>query len=276
MALPTVQQFAYGPVNPVLAFIFSFLGALFGLTCTARAQRVAPGRRRARWLTIAAVAIGGQGIWLMHFMAMLGFDVPAATIRYNIALTVASLLIAIGVVTVGLFIAGYARPTPAKILFGGMLTGGGVAAMHYTGMAALNLDYHVSYEPRTVALSVGVAVVAATAALWFTVSVHRKAAIVAAATIMAVAVCGMHYTGMYAMHVHDSRPIATVAGMSPLLFLIPITVVTAATLVGLGFLSLNMASDEDFHLTVNLTDVEAPAETSWAPRRHARSTGAPS
>jgi NO-binding membrane sensor protein with MHYT domain len=250
VAAPPLEQFAYGPVNPVLAFVFSFLGALFGLMCTARARR-APRSRRARWLAIAAVAIGGQGIWLMHFMAMLGFDVPAATIRYNAPLTVASLIIAIAVVAIGLFIAGYTRPSPFKVVAGGMLTGIGVAAMHYTGMAAMNIDYHLSYNLRTVGLSAAIAVVAATAALWFTVSLSGTRAIFVAALIMAVAVCGMHYTGMVALNVHGDHIPGLVPGISPLAFLAPIVIVTTASLVGLGFVSLNMATDEDFRLTVD-------------------------
>jgi NO-binding membrane sensor protein with MHYT domain len=208
---------------------------------------------------------------------MLGFDVPAATIRYNIALTVASLIIAVAAVTAGLFIAGYTRPTPLKVVLGGVFTGGGVAAMHYTGMAAMNISYHTSYDLRTVGMSVAIAVVAATVALWFTVSVSGRATIVTAAAIMATAVCGMHYTGMIALHVHGSAPDGTVAGISPLLFLLPITVVTTATLIGLGILSLDMAGDEDFHLTVDLAevDIDAPTEPAWIPRRHAYAKSAP-
>jgi NO-binding membrane sensor protein with MHYT domain len=197
--------------------------------------------------------------------------VPTATIRYNVVLTVASLIIAIAVVTIGLFIAGYSRPTAFKIVAGGVLTGTGVAAMHYTGMAAMNINYRVSYDIRTVALSLGIAVVAATAALWFTVSLSGTRPILVAALIMAIAVCGMHYTGMVALHVHAGHISGPVPGISPLAFLAPIVIVTAASLIGLGFMSLNMASDEDFRLTVDwqVLDIDGPT-VAYAPVRGVR------
>ena len=53
-------------------------------------------RRLARWwLSLAAVAIGGTGIWTMHFVAMLGFSVVGTPIRYDVGLTAASALIAV-------------------------------------------------------------------------------------------------------------------------------------------------------------------------------------
>src|SRR4051794_30005086 len=93
-----VNYYAYGAITPVLSYALSVLGSLLGLVCTARARAIADGRRRARWLLLAAWAIGGTGIWVMHFMAMLGYTVTGEQIRYDPALTVASLLIAIAIV----------------------------------------------------------------------------------------------------------------------------------------------------------------------------------
>ena len=77
----------------------------------------------------------------------------------------------------------------------------GVVAMHYTGMSAMHVAGRITYDPRLVAASGVIAVVAATVALWFTVSIRGWWPILAAAAIMGVAVCGMHYTGMAAMRV---------------------------------------------------------------------------
>lgn len=260
MPMPVVDQFAYGPINPIVAYFCSFIGALLGLLCAARARQAAGQRRRANWLVLAAIAIGGPGIWLMHFMAMLGFDVPASAVRYDVALTIVSLITAIVVVAVGLFIVGYATPTPLKILAGGIFTGGGIAAMHYIGMAAMNIQGTISYDPSVLAVSVLIAVVASTVALWFTVSIERTAPIVAAAAIMAVAVSGMHYTGMKALRVHLSTSALNVTGVSPQLFIVPITVVTTLTLIGLVFTSLGMMGDEEFHLTVDRATMDLDAD----------------
>ncbi len=71
-----VDHFSYGWLTPGLAYFLSVLGSLLGLVCTVRARAMIDNARRARWLVLAAWAIGGTGIWVMHFMAMIGFSVP--------------------------------------------------------------------------------------------------------------------------------------------------------------------------------------------------------
>ncbi|NUS44157.1 MAG: hypothetical protein HOQ24_10770 [Mycobacteriaceae bacterium] len=215
-----IHHFSYGPVTPAVAYLMSFTGSLLGLQCAARARGGVGSR--IGWLCGAAVAIGGTGIWVMHFIAMLGFSIGNATIRYDVPLTLLSALTAIGVVGVGLFVVGVigaGEPRMVTLVPGGALTGAGVAAMHYTGMAAMRTDARLTYNPVAVAMSVLVAVVASTVALWFTLRVKRLATTVGAALIMAVAVCGMHFTGMAAIHA-DTVPHATApsgAGASDLL-----------------------------------------------------------
>src|SRR5262245_17789574 len=113
----------------------SFLGSLLGLVLTAR-SRESRGLARARWLVLAAVAIGGTGIWLMHFMAMLGFDVPGSIVRYDVRTTALSLVIAIVIVSLGLFSVGFGRTSMARIVAGGTLLGVGVAAVPQPRMRA--------------------------------------------------------------------------------------------------------------------------------------------
>jgi NO-binding membrane sensor protein with MHYT domain len=204
-----VHHFSYGLLTPAAAYIMSFVGSLLGLMCTARA-RAATGRSRASWLGLAALAIGGTGIWVMHFIAMLGFSVPHAEIRYDVPLTLLSCLIAIAVVAVGLFLVGFAGTGTPTIVIGGVITGAGVASMHYMGMAAMNMAADIGYQSGLVVLSVVIALVAATAALWFARKVRGMWATAGAALLMGIAVTGMHYTGMAAMrvhlHAHDAAP----------------------------------------------------------------------
>jgi NO-binding membrane sensor protein with MHYT domain len=218
-----VDQFTFGVVTPILSYTLSVLGSLLGLVCTARARTIDPARR-GRWLVLAAWSIGGTGIWVMHFMAMLGFTVPGATIRYDLATTIASWLTAIVVVAIGLFIVGFGRPTPIKIILAGTITGFGVAAMHYTGMAAMHMDATVHYNQRLVIASIVIAVVASTVALWFTVTVKGRGQLLIAALVMGVAVNGMHFTGMYAMSVTPLATSREVSGFLPILFVVPIAV----------------------------------------------------
>jgi NO-binding membrane sensor protein with MHYT domain len=96
-----VHNFSYGLLTPVLAYAISCLGCFLGLRCTTRA-RAAQGRARLHWLLLAALSIGVAGIWTMHFVAMLGFSIPGQTIRYNVPVTILSMLIAVVVVAIGL------------------------------------------------------------------------------------------------------------------------------------------------------------------------------
>ena len=241
-----LNQFTYSGVTPVLAYLMSCLGSLLGLVATARARDSVEPRRRARWLILAAWAIGGTGIWVMHFIAMIGFTVAGTNIRYDVATTIASWLIAVIMVGFGLFIVGYGRPSAAKVLIGGIITGLSVAGMHYTGMAAMRIDGRIGYDRRTVILSVVIAVVAATVALWFTVTLRRPAVLVAAAALMGIAVSGMHYTGMWAVHVrlHEST-VNGLTGLTPFEFLIPIILFVIVVIIALFYSILAVPSRQD-------------------------------
>ncbi|MEV4566441.1 MHYT domain-containing protein [Nonomuraea sp. NPDC049419] len=227
-----IDHFSHGLLTPVLAYAVSSMGSMLGLLLTARA-RLTGGREGKYWLAGAAVAIGGTGIWTMHFIAMLGFSAPGSVIRYDVPLTVASALLAIVVVGAGLFLASHGGERPNRLIAGGVLTGAGVAGMHYLGMAAMNMSGHVSYDPPVVALSVLIAVAAATAALWFALRVTGALKIGGAALVMGIAVAGMHYTGMASMSVRTHSDMVPVAGAQGIDFLLPLIVGISLVTVGL-------------------------------------------
>jgi len=195
----TAYNFSYGLVNPVLAYLMSCLGAFLGLRCTARARAVT-GREKLRWLLLAALSIGTTGIWVMHFIAMLGYTVPGQVIHYNVLITIASMLLAVVVTGIGLLIVGFGKQNWRTLLAAGTFMGLGVAAMHYTGMAAMRLSGRMTYNPTLFILSVVIAIVASTVALWMGSNLSRVRSTMVAAAIAGVAVSGMHYTGMAALH----------------------------------------------------------------------------
>jgi NO-binding membrane sensor protein with MHYT domain len=241
-----LNHFTYGWVNPALAYGISFLGSLLGLMCTARARGYHAGTSPTRWLVLAAVSIGGTGIWLMHFMAMLGFTVVDDDIRFDLSITAASAVAAIGVVGVGLFIIGTREFSVVRLLVGGLFTGGGVAIMHYLGMSAMRVHGDVDYDPLLVAASVVVAVVAATVALWFTIAIQTPGLIALAAAIMAVAVCGMHYTGMAALHVHQRASTAPLGGSEPFSFVMPVILVAVVAVLFVLYEVLTSPSADEY------------------------------
>lgn len=196
----TVHNFSEGLLTPVLAYLMSCLGCFLGLQCTSRATALT-GRAKARWLLLGALSIGTTGIWVMHFIAMLGFTIPGQTVRYNVIVTIGSMLIAVVVVSIGLLIVGFRPEGWRSLLLGGAIIGVGVATMHYTGMYAMRMPDGMTFRPVLVALSVLIAIVAGTAALWAALRMRGLGATLGASAIMGVAVSGMHYTGMAAMRV---------------------------------------------------------------------------
>ena len=242
----TVHNFSYGLLTPALAYLMSFLGSFLGLRCTSRA-RASNGATRIRWLLLAAVSIGITGIWVMHFIAMLGFTIPGETIRYNVPVTLVSMVIAVAFVMIGLLIVGLSQGTTLRsLLLGGVITGLGVAAMHYSGMAAMRMPASMGYNPQLFALSIVIAIVAATAALWATLRLSGFWAAFGAAAIMGVAVSGMHYTGMAAMHVYPaSGSSMAMGGADAAAFLLPLIVgVSVTTFVLTATIALSPTADE--------------------------------
>lgn len=230
-----IDQFTYGWLTPALAYLMSITGSLLALRCMVRAR--ARGGHGG-WVAIGAVALGGTGIWVMHFIAMLGFSVRDAEIRYDIPVTLFSAAVAMGVVWLGLSIVVHQHAEGFALITGGAITGLGVGAMHYSGMYAMKTDVAVRYDPWVVLLSIVIAIVAATAALWFTLHVKGIWATIGAALIMGVAVCGMHYTGMFAMHAHIAEhmhaPSGAQAGQLLTPLIVAVSMVTMLTLLQVG------------------------------------------
>jgi NO-binding membrane sensor protein with MHYT domain len=219
----SVHNFSDGALNPVLAYLMSCLGCFLGLRCATRAN-ASQGKARARWLILATLAIATTGIWVMHFIAMLGFAIPGQTITYSVPITLLSMLIALVVVGAGLFIVGFSRRGTGPLLVGGVIVGLGVASMHYLGMAAIRVPDTLTYNPVLVALSVVIAIVAGTAALWAALWLDSAWSAFGASLIMGVAVSGMHYTGMAALHVYAAPGLAASVqeGVSAEAFLLPL------------------------------------------------------
>ncbi len=190
-----LQPISYDPPLVVLSFVAALMASYAALDMGSRLRR-ATGRARLIWLVGSSVVLGG-GIWSMHFIAMLAVN-AGVPIGYDFDLTALSLVISVAIVAVGLHLV--ARPSPSIVrqLIAGAIVGAGVCAMHYTGMAAMMVDGTVRYDPLLVSASLAIAVVAATVALWLTLNLTRPWQRIAAAVVMAIAVCGMHYTAMAA------------------------------------------------------------------------------
>lgn len=193
LADPLIESYQPGLVVLSLAVI---LFASFTSLSLADRLLASSGRTRLAWLLGAAMALGG-GIWSMHFVAMLAFQLPMA-ISYDPVLTLLSMLVAVVFVILGLMIVSLRPGSRPSLAIAGVTTGLGVSAMHYTGMAAMQMGALIRWDQTLVVVSVLIGIVAATAALWLSLQYKTLWFKLVAAAAMTVAVAGMHYTGMAA------------------------------------------------------------------------------
>ncbi|MFF9639534.1 MHYT domain-containing protein [Streptomyces bacillaris] len=229
----TVDGFTHGPAILALAFLVACLGAAVGLRCAIRPSRTAragrlretrtgglrttrTGRRPsgAVRLLLGALSVG-FGIWIMHHVAITGFTVVEAPLSRDRPHVLIGLVVVVVMVGVGLFVVGYRGATRMALITGGALTGLGIASTHYLGMAGIRFQGHFTYETPLVVLSVLIAATAATAALRAALSTRTLLSGLGAGVMMALAVTGMHYTGMAALGVQLQPGVPSVVSADP-------------------------------------------------------------
>src|SRR6202011_3662348 len=151
--LGTIPMIATGTHDPYLVALSILVASFASYTALDLAGRVGTARGLARrvWLVAAAITMGG-GIWSMHFVAMLAFTMPVP-MSYDIGLTVLSLMVAIFFTGGGFYVISRQSASPLRLVFSGIFMGLGIAAMHYTGMAAMRGHRELSYGRLFVALS---------------------------------------------------------------------------------------------------------------------------
>lgn len=193
----------WNPVLIVISFLVAFIASFVALDSAGKISDAS--RLAALFWRIAGGMTLGIGIWAMHFIGMLSMQMPVS-MHYEVWLTLASLGIAILAATTALNIAvRRSSLSRSRLFIATLILSSGVVAMHYLGMAAMMFDDSIRWNKTAVSLSVVIAVLASGAALWLAFHLrhkHKGVLInrIAAAILMSVAICAMHYTGMYAAH----------------------------------------------------------------------------
>ncbi|WP_156484166.1 MHYT domain-containing protein, partial [Janthinobacterium agaricidamnosum] len=241
-------QFFSPPSDPALIYYgthhaglvtLSVLVAVFsswmGLQMTAygRSQdKLSAALRIITWLS-GSVAFG-CGMWAMHFIGMLAFDL-CTSIEYDRSMTLLSLLPAVAASFVAMSVIGRRKASPAALLAGGALVGCGIGAMHYTGMQAMRTGMALQYDPWLFLLSLAVAVALATLALWIRFRLRGVRGHIGprmrnliAATVMGCAMAGMHYTGMTAARFIGPLPSSAAGPASTTFLALAVTLITVA------------------------------------------------
>jgi PAS domain S-box-containing protein len=225
----------------ITSVAIAILAAFVALSISGRIAAAATPRARYAWASAGAISMGG-GIWSMHFVGMLAFSLPCG-ITYDAVGTLLSMIP--GMLASGIALATISKPHApgwGRLTISAVLMGVGIAAMHYSGMAAMRPEALLRYDPALVAISVVVAIALSFVSLGIRFQVHRlesspMAATVIAASVMGCAVAGMHYTAMQASIFFPLPDAPTYSmALSPTLLALLITVFTVliavSTLVG--------------------------------------------
>ncbi|MDE2310138.1 MAG: diguanylate cyclase [Betaproteobacteria bacterium] len=182
----------------VLSVLVAMIGSFAAL---AHAQRMRASSGRSAWVWMIAGGITlGLAIWSMHFIGMLAFHLPIP-IGYDLPLTLLSALSAIAASLLGFYVLREAVISSRRIIVSGLLMGGGISMMHYTGISAMKMSPPISHNSNIFVLSVLIAILASWSTLLMMyqgerIKLPQLPRFALGGVIMGFAVSGMHYTAM--------------------------------------------------------------------------------
>ena len=192
----------YDSLLVIFSVVVAIVSSHVALDLTSRIK-ASHGRKASQYWLIGGAVSMGIGIWSMHFIGMLAWRLPIP-VWYDIRMTLVSLLVAIASSAFALYLASRDTLGVRRLLLGSAVMGIGIATMHYTGMAAMQMHPPIGYQPLLFSLSILVAVVASAVALWSSFKLRMETILSAfwkktgSALVMGAAICGMHYTGLAA------------------------------------------------------------------------------
>lgn len=208
--IATCFAFDHDPALVALAMAICLLACLTYVNMLARAG-VASGNSQRAWIAGAAVAFGG-GVWATHFIALIGFK---TTLQPEFALEPTIVSFCIAIIGSGLASAVQMQRPPrvgqqaAWRLLAGLILGGSIAAMHFSGMLALRRAGFVVYDTHLVIAAVALGTVLSVAAMMVAAPRRRAAAV----CLLVLAVFGLHFTGMAALHLLPWAPGDSAGGL---------------------------------------------------------------
>ncbi|WP_225623552.1 MHYT domain-containing protein [Rhodococcus rhodochrous] len=268
-----IHHFDLGLWVLFVAYGTSIAGSYVGLSCVRQAHTRPSRTARWAWLLLGALSLGGVGIWITHFIAMMGFSVPGSLIRYDPVLTALSAAVAVAATLFGLWLidirALSAGPLGRAIALsvGGVVMGLAVSLMHYSGRAAIRISGTLTHDSLFVMVSILIGIGASTAALWLARRAARLATRVLGAVIMGGAVAALHYTGMAGLHVDMSTEAPVPDGVPIMTLLLAAfavgTLVLSAPLILLVFASRAGEAHLDEAVEQWVTDRHGDPATSW-------------
>lgn len=235
---------SYDPGVVALSFLIASFASYVTLDLARRVRHAAHGGIVVWW--VAGALVMGTGVWSMHFVGMQAFHLPI-TLGYSGELTLLSWIAAVAAAGVAFAVPKRARRPLWGVAFSSLVMGLGISAMHYLGMAAIDLAPGIVWSRSLVAASLLIAVGASASALWIFDALdqvpqavrHRYQ--IGAAVVMGVAVCGMHYTGMAAARFPEGAVCLSAEALGGTSLTAMVVIATGLLLLGTLFTSVNDA-----------------------------------
>lgn len=245
-----------------LSLVIAIIGSYTGLDIAGQVL-FAPGQARNFWLIGGAIALG-VSIWVMHFIAMLAYQLPIP-ITYNFSTVLISLVVVIVGSGIGLFLVSRLSLSGLMLLSGGTFIGLAIIGMHYTAMQAMLLAAEPSYNMQLVVLSDVWAIGLSLSALWLAFHPSAKTIVpseclrkIGSAIIAGAAIDGMHYLGMAAVNFYPSIKKLGLASSGISNYVLAITIGTTALIILMLALLASFAGQR---LRVEIARAEALRES---------------
>jgi NO-binding membrane sensor protein with MHYT domain len=186
-------EYSHNPSLILLSLAIAMMSGFTGLSLTQGASKMPLGRRKLM-IAMSAVSLGG-GIWSMHFVAMLGLQLPLAY-YYDGLTTLTSALVAILLTGMALLVVHFGERTPLRITLAGVLVGIGIPIMHYLGMSGMQICRPI-YSVFGVGTSVASSLVLCIASFWLCYGERRPQNIVLGTLGFGLSVFSVHFIAMY-------------------------------------------------------------------------------
>jgi NO-binding membrane sensor protein with MHYT domain len=207
----TAMPVTYETWLVLLSIVMAIQGAYVGLSLAAQIGE-ATGTRRRLLLAGSTVSLA-VAIWTMHFVGMLAVRQPFQ-VDYLVFPTLLSFLVCAIVVGGAVYATSSGPLTVLRLTLSSCLMGGGIFAMHYIGMNALDASTYMIHDPIHVAASMAIAIAASGLALWLATGRGGRPPLVLSSAAFGVAVSGMHYTAMAGVTLY---PFVTASSGAPAL-----------------------------------------------------------
>lgn len=193
----------YGTYNAWLVALSVFVAigsSILALQLTRLSQKQSSAVAK-HFSTIASSISLGAGIWAMHFIGMLAYEI-CTKVNYSPEISIISMMPGTLASYYALRLMAENQLDYRKLIKGGFSVGAGIGAMHYTGMLAMQMQPVLKFDVLWLLISVVVAVGLSTLSLWIGIYLNQKgkipaqAGIILGGIVMGCAITAMHYTGM--------------------------------------------------------------------------------